>query len=133
MLIILRGRYVRAVTFTGGVGTGGYIAGPATTLALRRGAPLQVMTQTEPYELVTIKPSGPTESGPLLYQESSLCRYPEITSGATGSGTITTRWERAPIGKDGYTFEPPCPQHVEWHLVAGWVGPSVASISYNQP
>lgn len=135
MLIILRGRYIRAVTYVTGAGaTGaGYIEGPAVAVPLARGTPPRVTVQTQPYVLVTVTPSSPQETGTLWYQESALCQYPDSTSGATGSGSISTRWEKAPIGRDGYTFEPPCTDHVQWHLVTGWLNSPVTSVNYSRP
>jgi hypothetical protein len=122
LLVVLRGRFLRAWWEYG-------IAGSSSALARIYTPRVSVLLTARHLPVVTIHSSPlfadvspqPGLRGPLWYVSVAKCSGPAgVTYPDTGD-----YWEVA----TGTRITPPCPNPLAWHVLAGYVGGSVASIS----
>jgi hypothetical protein len=134
-LIILRSRRVDAVA-TVKIGSETQTV-TSHVLGLRLTAPVapQVALTTTPAVAAEIRGRTPKQRGTLWYQATGWCASDSGQAGGMGRGYATITWQSMGRGEQKkYTLSPDCstPVPSQWHVIAGWLNQTVATIDYPQ-
>jgi hypothetical protein len=120
VLAILRADRLRPVAVLPGETS---VSTDLVTVPLTRGHAPRVTVRPSPQPEAVVQPAG-QQSGPLYYADYGTC--------LDGSGWGHLRWQSIRAAAGTYTVRPPC-HAAAWSLVAGFLGPPVASVRYGTP